>query len=110
MCKDVTNIYFTSIKVDCRDESNFVPANIENDPLVNFVCGWKNRMQFGEVLKICLLCDFIPAGKGTLAVWMAFPKLDQRLAGYDMHKSNISQIEITGKVNFSLAFGGREYL
>jgi len=72
----MTDVNPATIKVNGRDQSVFVAANVEDDPMVNFIGGGKRGAQFCKILKISFLHDFEPALEGGLAVRMFFPELD----------------------------------
>jgi hypothetical protein len=57
----VTDIYFTAIEMNGRDQSVFIAADIENDPMVKFIGGRENLSQFGKGMKLSFLHDLEPA-------------------------------------------------
>ncbi len=93
----MTDVNLVAIKVNRCDQPVFVAANVEDDPLVNFIGGGERGAQFGEILEIGFLHDFEPALEGGLAVRVFVPELDQRFACDDVHGGSISQFEIDGK-------------
>jgi hypothetical protein len=56
----MTDIHFAAIEMNGRDQPVFIAADIEDDPMVKFVCGRKNLSQFGKGVKFCLLHDLEP--------------------------------------------------
>ena len=105
MRQNMPDVNSTTIKVNDGDQSVFIAANVENDPILNFIGRGKCSPQFGEAVKLSLFHDLEPPDKPGLAVRMFFPELDQGLAGNDMHKESISQIEI----NIKRPGAAREY-
>lgn len=57
----MTDIYFAAIEMNGRDQSVFIAADIENDPMVKFIGGRENLSQFGKGVKFGLLHDLEPA-------------------------------------------------
>lgn len=100
MGQNVTDIYFAAVEMDRGDKPVFVAADVENDPVIQFVGGWENLPQSGKVVEFGLLHDLEPARQRRSAVGMFFPKLDQRFAGDDVHVRSVSQIEILCKAVF----------
>ncbi|HMM97999.1 MAG TPA: hypothetical protein PKC99_03260 [Anaerolineales bacterium] len=90
----MTDVDFVAIKVNGRDQPVFVAADVENDPMVNFIGRWECGAQFSEIMEIGLLHNLEPALEGGLAVGMSFPKLDQCFTRDNVHGGNISQFEI----------------
>ena len=90
----MTDINFVTIKVDGGNQPVFVAADVEDDPMVNFIGGGKYGAQFCKILKVRFLHDLEPTLEGGLAIRMFVPELDQCLARDDVHGGSISQIEI----------------
>ena len=57
----MTNIHFAAIEMDGCDESIFVAADIENNPMIYFVGGGENLSQFGKAVEFSLLHNLEPA-------------------------------------------------
>ena len=57
----MTDINFAAIEMDGCDQSVFVAANIENDPVIQFIGGRKNLSQFGKTIEFGFLHDLEPA-------------------------------------------------
>lgn len=57
----MTDIDFSTIKVDGDNESIFVTANIENDPMSNLICGGKGFPEVGKTAEFGIVDDFVPA-------------------------------------------------
>ena len=99
----MTDINFAAIKVNRDNQFVFIAADIEDDPMVNFVYRRKNCTQFSKILKVGFLNDLEPTRQCCSAVRVFFPELYERFAGYDMHAEIVSQIEIRNKAEFSSA-------
>ncbi len=56
----MTDIYFAAIEMDGCDQPVFVAADIENDPVIQFIGGRKNLSQFGKTIEFSLLHDLEP--------------------------------------------------
>jgi hypothetical protein len=56
----MTDIYFAAIEMNGCDQPVFIAADIENDPLIEFVGGRKDLSQLGEVFEFCFLHDLEP--------------------------------------------------
>ena len=56
----MTDIYFASIEMDGCDQPVFVAANVENDPVIQFVSGGENLSQFGKTIEFGFLHDLEP--------------------------------------------------
>lgn len=93
----MTDIYFAAIEMDRCDKPIFVAADIENNPVIDFIGRRENLSQFSKVAEFSLLHDLEPTLQRYLAVWMFLPKLTERLAADDVHSSILSQFEICGK-------------
>ena len=61
MGQNMTDIYFAAIEMNGCDESVFVAADIENNPVVYFISGWENSPQFGKTVEFGLLHNLEPA-------------------------------------------------
>jgi hypothetical protein len=61
MGENMTNIYFAAIEMDRCNQPIFVTANIEDDPMVEFISGGKDLSQFGKTMEFGLLHDLKPA-------------------------------------------------
>ncbi len=94
MGQNMTNIYFAAIEMNGGDQPVFITADIENDPVIEFIGGGEDLSQLGKTVEFGLLHDLEPTHQGCLAVGMFLPKFDQRFAGDDVHRKIISQIEI----------------
>jgi len=57
----MTDIYFAAIEMNGCNESVFVAADVEDDPVIEFIGGWKDLSQFGKIMKFGLLHDLEPA-------------------------------------------------
>ena len=93
----MSNVNFASVEVNGCDQPILVPADVENDPILYFVCGWENLSQLGKTLQLGRFHNFEPSGKRCFTVGVFFPELDQCLAGDDMHGKRLSQIELSCK-------------
>ena len=60
MRENMANVNFTAIKMNGCDESIFIAANIEDDPVIQFIGGGENRTQFGKTIEISFLHDLEP--------------------------------------------------
>lgn len=94
------NVNLASVEVNGCDQPILIPADVENNPVLHFICGWEHISQFGETMKLRRFDDFEPSSKCSFAVGMFFPELDQCLAGDDMHGNSLSQNEIFCKPQF----------
>ena len=102
MAQHMADINLIAIKVNRRNQSILVPADVENYPFVYHIGRRKNGTQFGKSMEICFLHDLEPACERSPTIRVFFPKLDQRFAGYNVHSDILSQIEIKNKELFSL--------
>lgn len=57
----MTDINFAAIEMDGRDQPVFIAANIENDPVIQFIGGWEYLSQFGKTIEFGFLHDLEPA-------------------------------------------------
>ena len=90
----MSNINFAAIKVDRDNQAIFIPADVENDPVLYFVRGGKNGSQLSKTVKIGLFHNFEPSCKACLTVRMFLPELNQGFARDDMHIVSLSQVEM----------------
>lgn len=88
------NINLASVEVNGYDQPIFVPADVENDKVLYFVCRRESFSQFSKTLKFGRFHNLKPSYKCCFAIRMFFPELDQHLAGDDMHAPSLSQFEI----------------
>ena len=56
----MTDIYFAAIEMNGCDQSVFVAADVENDPVIQFIGGGENLSQLGKTIEISLLHDLEP--------------------------------------------------
>jgi len=56
----MTDIYFAAIEVNRCDQPVFVAADIENNPVIQFIGRGKNLSQFGKTIEFGLLHDLEP--------------------------------------------------
>lgn len=56
----MTDIYFAAIEMNGCDQPVFISADIENDPMVEFVSGRKNSSQLGKIIEFSLLHNLEP--------------------------------------------------
>lgn len=92
----MADIHLTAIEMDRSDQPIFIAADIEDDPLIYFVGGWKCAAEFGKISELRGCHHLEPARQGCLAVGVSFPKQAQGFAGDDVHEDSISQNEIIG--------------
>ncbi len=83
-----------AIKVNGCNQAIFIPADIENNPVLDFISRRKNGPQFREIVEISFLHNFEPARKVCLAIRIFFPELDESLARDNMHNESLSRFEI----------------
>jgi len=60
MGQNMTDIHFAAIEMNGCNESVFVAADIENDPVIQFVSGGENLSQFSKTIEFGLLHDLEP--------------------------------------------------
>ena len=90
----MADIHLAAIEMDRSDQPIFVAADVEDDPLIHFVGGWKCGAEFGKISELRGCHHLEPARQGCLAVGMSFPKQAQGFAGNNAHEASISQYEI----------------
>ena len=56
----MTDIYFAAIEMDGCDQPVFVAADVENDPVIQFIGGGEDLSQFGKTIEFGLLHDLEP--------------------------------------------------
>lgn len=56
----MTDIYFAAIEINGCDQPVFISADIENDPMVEFVSRRKNSSQLGKIIEFSLLHNLEP--------------------------------------------------
>jgi hypothetical protein len=56
----MTDIHFAAIEMNGRDQPVFIAADIEDDPMVKFISGRENLLQFGKGVKFGLLHNLEP--------------------------------------------------
>ncbi len=56
----MTDIYFAAIEMNGCDQPVFISADIENDPMVEFVSRRKNSSQLGKIIEFSLLHNLEP--------------------------------------------------
>lgn len=61
MGQNITNIHFAAIEMNRCDQPVFVAADVEDDPMVEFVGGGEDLPQFGKTIEFGLLHDLEPA-------------------------------------------------
>jgi len=61
MTQNMTNIHFAAIEMNRCDESVFVAADIENDPMVYFISRGEDLSQFAKTIEFGLLHNLEPA-------------------------------------------------
>jgi len=60
MGENMTDIYFAAVEVNGCDQPVFVAADIENNPVIQFIGGRKNLSQFGKTIEFGLLHNLEP--------------------------------------------------
>ena len=60
MGENMTDIYFAAIEMDGCDQPVFVAADVENDPVIQFIGRRKNLSQFGKTVEFGFLHDLEP--------------------------------------------------
>jgi hypothetical protein len=100
MGQNMTDIHFSAVEMHRGDQPVLVAADVENDPVVEFIGGGEDLPQFGKTFEFGLLHDLVPTQERRPAVGILLPKLDQRFAGNDVHGDIISQFEIIDKGHF----------
>jgi hypothetical protein len=71
----MTNVYFAPIEVNDRDQSVFVAAAIEHNPVADFVGGGKSRPQFAATTEGGVPHDLEPTCERQLAIRVFSPEL-----------------------------------
>jgi hypothetical protein len=98
MRQNMTNIHFTPIEMNDRDQPIFVATDIEHNPLTDLIGGGERCPQITEAAKGGMSHDFEPARQRQFALWMLLPELAQSLSRNDVHGAIISQSEIQRKL------------
>ena len=57
----MTYINFAAIEMDGCDQPVFVAADVENDPVIQFISGGEYLSQFGKTIEFGFLHDLEPA-------------------------------------------------
>ncbi len=60
MGENMTDIYFAAIEMNGCDQPVFIPADVENDPMVKFIGRRENLSQLGKVIEFGLLHNLEP--------------------------------------------------
>jgi hypothetical protein len=60
MSENITDIHFTAIEMNGCDQPVFITADIEDDPMVEFISRRENLSQFSKGVKLSLLHDLEP--------------------------------------------------
>lgn len=81
----MTDIYFSTIKVDGDNKPIFVAADIENYPMIYLVRGRKCFSELGKTGEISIVNNLVPTQQGEAAIGVFLPKLDKCFACDDMH-------------------------
>ena len=56
----MTDIDFSTIKVDGDDKTIFIAANVEDDPMSSLVCRGKGLSEVGKTAEFGIVYDFVP--------------------------------------------------
>jgi hypothetical protein len=80
------------------NQAIFVPADVEHNPLADFIGGREGRAKLIKILKTSMLHNLEPSRQRLFAIRVLFPKLAQGFSGDDVHDTSLSQNEILGKV------------
>lgn len=56
----MTDIYFAAIEMNGCDQPVFVAADVENDPVIEFIGGRKDLSQFGKTVEFGFLHNLEP--------------------------------------------------
>lgn len=99
----MADIHLAAIKMDRSDQPIFVAADVEDDPLIYFVGGWKCGAEFDKISELRGCHHLEPTCQRCLTVWMSFPKQSQGFAGDDAHGESVSQNEILGNLKSDVA-------
>ena len=57
----MTDINFAAIEMNGCDQPVFVAADVENDPVIQFIGGRENLSQFSKIIEFGLLHNLEPA-------------------------------------------------
>jgi hypothetical protein len=60
MSENMTDVYFAAIEMNGRDQPIFIAADIEDDPMVEFIGRREDLSQFGKGVKLSFLHNFEP--------------------------------------------------
>jgi len=71
----VADVDLAPVEMDGSDESVFVPPNIEDDEVADFVRRGKGNPQGFKTRNVVPLHDFKPSEQGAFTVRMPLPKL-----------------------------------
>jgi len=85
MCQNMADIHFATVKVNRRDQTVLVSADIEDNQIVDHIGGRKCFAQFDKAAEFGRRHEFVPTAKRLLAVGMKLPECTQQFAGNDMH-------------------------
>lgn len=61
MRQNMTDIHFAAVEMNGRDQPVFIAADIEDDPMVEFIGRREDLSQFGKGVKLSFLHDLEPA-------------------------------------------------
>ena len=56
----MTDIHLATVEMNGCDQPVFVAADVENDPVIQLICGGENLSQFGKTIEFGLLHDLEP--------------------------------------------------
>jgi hypothetical protein len=68
MSQDMADVDFAAIKMNGSNQPVCIAADIENNPVVHFICRRKCGAQFGKVMELSLLHNLKPARQRPFAV------------------------------------------
>jgi hypothetical protein len=85
MGQDVANVNLVSIIMQSRDQSNFVPADIEHRKFPNSIRLRKDLSQSGKTSEAVLPNNSIPVREGGLRLRMLLREFIQALPRNNMH-------------------------
>ena len=94
MSQNVANIYLAAIEMHRGYEAIFVASDIKHDKLSDFVRRRKCSTQGTETIVFALAHNLEPARQSMLTIRILLPEDAERFARNNMHKFNISHIEI----------------
>ncbi len=60
MGQNMTDIHFAAIEMNGRDQPVFVAADVENDPVIQFIGRRESLSQFSKTFEFGLLHDLEP--------------------------------------------------